>query len=57
LTAGYLGMGVDVLQGVRGHYHLMFRETDAQLRPGNARIDADGGDRDIAQIVDLSEVA
>jgi hypothetical protein len=50
-------MGVDVLQGVRGHYHLMFRETDAQLRPGNARIDADGGDRDIAQIVDLSEVA
>jgi hypothetical protein len=54
LMAGYLGMDADVLQGVHGHYHPMFREATPKLRPG---IDADGGDRGTAQIVDLSEVA
>jgi hypothetical protein len=54
--AGYLGMGADVLQSVHGRYHAMSRETGARLRPGMDEFDADGGDRGIAQIVDLSEV-
>jgi hypothetical protein len=55
LMTGYLGIGADVLQGVHGRYHPM-SGTNAPTTPRNGRIDGDGGDRDIAQIVDLSEV-